>query len=173
MSAPQGLDLRTFNALDEGAAREALFACCSCHRWAKTVAQARPFRSDTALFESADAALADLGEADVDDAMSGHPRIGDKVTGPGGVWSRAEQGGMGEADADLEAAMAQGNRDYEERFGHVYLVSASGLSAAELLAVLHLRLGNEPAVERAVIREEFRKINRLRLAKLIASTPTV
>ncbi|MGC1209212.1 MAG: 2-oxo-4-hydroxy-4-carboxy-5-ureidoimidazoline decarboxylase [Ornithinimicrobium sp.] len=169
MAAPQGLDLSSFNALDEGAAREALYACCSSHRWAKAVAEARPFRSQTALFESADAALAELGEADVDDAMSGHPRIGDKVTGPGGAWSRAEQGGMSETDADLEAAMAQGNRDYEERFGHVYLICATGMSASELLSALHQRLGNDPLVERAVIREEFRKINRLRLAKLIGS----
>lgn len=170
MSAPQGLSLSTFNALDEGAAREALYACCSSHRWAKAMAAARPFRSETALFESADAALAELGEADVDDAMSGHPRIGDKVAGPRGAWSRAEQGGMSGADADLEAAMVQGNRDYEERFGYVYLVCASGLSAAELLSVLQQRLGNTPSVERAVVREEFRKINRLRLAKLVGSS---
>ncbi len=172
MSAPEGRNLDAFNRLDEAQAREALVACCASHRWAKVVAAGRPFASNHALLATADAALADLGSADLDDAMSGHPRIGDKVTGPGGAWSRAEQGGMSEADAELEAAMAQGNRDYEAKFGHVYLISASGKSAQELLDTLQHRLANEPAAELEVIRGEFRKINRIRLAKLIEDAPS-
>lgn len=167
MSAREGLSLDAFNRLDEAQARDALVACCASHRWAKAVAAGRPYASSHALLATADAALADLGPADLDDAMSGHPRIGDKVTGPGGAWSRDEQGGMSEADADLEAAMTRGNRDYEARFDHVYLISASGKSAQELLDTLQQRLGNGPDAELEVVRGEFRKINRIRLAKLI------
>ncbi len=167
MSAPEDLSIETFNALPEAAAREALLACCSSGRWAKTMAAGRPYRSVAALNDSADVALADLSTTDLEEAMAGHPRIGEKVTGGHGAWSRAEQGGMSEADADLEAAIAAGNADYERRFGHVYLVCASGKSAEELLSILRSRLSNEPEEEREVVREEFRKINRLRLARLV------
>ena len=68
---------------------------------------------------------------------------------------------------DVRAALAEGNRAYEERFGHVYLVCATGRSGPELLAVLRSRLRNDPAYERTVVRDELGKINRLRLQRLL------
>jgi 2-oxo-4-hydroxy-4-carboxy-5-ureidoimidazoline decarboxylase len=113
-----------------------------------------------ALQTAAEAALTD---ADLDDAMAGHPRIGDRTAGGA---SRREQSGVAGADPGVLAALADGNRAYEERFGHVYLVCATGRSAEELLDVLRTRLGNDPATERAVALGELTAINRLRIARL-------
>ena len=93
--------------------------------------------------------------------MAGHPRIGERSTHAA---SQREQSGVGD---DVRDALAEGNREYEQRFGHVYLVCASGRSGDELLAVLRSRLGNDPAHERTVVRAELGDINRLRLQRLL------
>jgi 2-oxo-4-hydroxy-4-carboxy-5-ureidoimidazoline decarboxylase len=73
------------------------------------------------------------------------------------------------ADAETLAALEAGNREYEERFGHVFLICATGLSAGEVLAALRSRLGNDPDTEAKIVREELRKITTLRLRKLLAA----
>jgi 2-oxo-4-hydroxy-4-carboxy-5-ureidoimidazoline decarboxylase len=113
------------------------------------------------LLAAADLALAGLDERDVDAALAGHPRIGERSSHSSSV---REQAGVSD---DVRAALAAGNREYEARFGHVYLVSASGRTGEELLAVLRSRLGNDPAREREVVREELGTINRLRLQRLL------
>ena len=107
------------------------------------------------------AAEAALTDVDVADGLTGHPRIGDRSDD---APSRREQSGVAGAAPDLLAALAEGNRRCEERFGHVYLVSASGRGAEELPSVLRERLGNEPATEWVVVRRELAAINRPRLA---------
>ena len=97
-------------------------------------------------------------------ALAGHPRIGERCAHAS---SRREQSGVAGAGAQVLDALAAGNRAYEERFGHVYLVCANGRPAGELLAVLRGRLGNDPATERRVLRAELREINRLRLERLL------
>jgi OHCU decarboxylase len=149
------------DGLDRGRLRGELQDICASGRWVDAVAGAAPYGSLDALLAAADDALAALDEADVDDALAGHPRIGERSEHAS---SRREQAGVGD---DVRAALAEGNRDYERRFGHVYLVCASGRSGAELLGLLRQRLGNDPARERAVVREELRKINRLRLQRLV------
>lgn len=144
--------------------RQALFAVCASPRWADAVAATRPFGSPEGLYAAADHALADLTESDLEDALSGHPRIGGHT---GSAESRREQAGVG-GDETL-AALAEGNRQYEARFGHVYLVCASGRSGVELLEVLRSRLGNDAVTERAVVREELGRINRLRLERLVGT----
>ena len=64
----------------------------------------------------------------------------------------------------MRAELAEKNREYEDRFGYVYLVCASGRTAEELLAILSDRLDNDPDTERRVMRNELAKINRLRLS---------
>jgi len=86
------------------------------------------------------------------------------------AWSREEQGGTRGASPETLANLADANRDYEERFGHVFIVCASGRNAAEMLALAQARLGNDPATEIAIAAEEQRKITRLRLEKLLAAT---
>lgn len=149
------------DALSPVDAERELLACCASPRWAAEVTARRPFGSADALQAAARDALVD---ADLDDAMAGHPRIGDRSAAGS---SRHEQGAVTTAaDATLDA-LAAGNRAYEERFGHVYLVCASGRSAEDLLATLHDRLGNDPATERAVALAELAAINRIRLDRFL------
>jgi 2-oxo-4-hydroxy-4-carboxy-5-ureidoimidazoline decarboxylase len=103
-----------------------------------------------------------------------HARAGDMPAGESrdGEWSRQEQAGVAGASADTLAALAAGNRAYEERFGQVFLICATGLSAAEMLATLRTRLGNDPDTEAKIVREELGKITGLRLRKLLGGDRT-
>ncbi|GAA0940572.1 2-oxo-4-hydroxy-4-carboxy-5-ureidoimidazoline decarboxylase [Pseudonocardia zijingensis] len=152
--------LDEWNALDPAAAERELRQVCVAPRWAQEVAASRPHPDLASLQATAEVALTD---ADLDEAMAGHPRIGDRTAGGA---SRREQSGVAGADAEVLDALAEGNRAYEERFGHVYLVCATGRSAQELLDVLRARLGNDAATERAVALAELAAINRLRIARL-------
>jgi 2-oxo-4-hydroxy-4-carboxy-5-ureidoimidazoline decarboxylase len=153
-----------FDALPTAAAQDALLGCCAAPEWARRLAGERPHRTLPVLLDRADAALADLDEDQVDLALAGHPRIGER---PVHASSVREQAGVAGASDDVRAALAEGNRAYEARFGHVYLVCADGRPAAELLAVLRSRLDNDPSTERAVLRTELGKINRIRLARML------
>ncbi len=108
--------------------------------------------------------LAELPEAEIDQALDGHPRIGGKADNPS---SKREQAAVQAAGSDVLDALAASNRKYEEKFGHVYLVCATGRSAPELLAILEERLGNDPETERRVLRVELAKINRIRLNRML------
>ncbi|MFD3706919.1 2-oxo-4-hydroxy-4-carboxy-5-ureidoimidazoline decarboxylase [Nocardia sp. NPDC058658] len=159
----EGLSLAGFNDLPATIAEEALLACCSAPRWGRAIVAARPYATTQSLLEVADATSAALDDADIDEALAGHPRIGDRPTSAA---SAREQAGVAD---DVRAALAEGNRAYEAKFGHIYLVCAAGRSGEELLAVLRARLDNDPATERQVMRTELAKINRLRLAGLVVS----
>jgi 2-oxo-4-hydroxy-4-carboxy-5-ureidoimidazoline decarboxylase len=161
------------NQLPVPAARETLRPCCSSGRWIDAVVAGRPYEGIDALLEASDAALSALAEQDLAEALAGHPRIGDRRVaepagphGPAG-WSSQEQAGVASADSDLRRALAEGNEAYERRFGHIYLACATGRSAADLLAFLDERLGNDPAAEWRVVAAELAKINRIRLRKLV------
>jgi len=160
------MDLDTFNALTSHSAVAELTACCSSPSWAQRLATSRPFATVGELIRCADHVLAELGEDELDAALAGHPRIGER---PGHASSRREQAGVAAADAEVRTALVRANRDYEARFGHVYLVCADGRSGQELLNVLRERLGNDAATERAVLRDELSKINRIRLARLVGA----
>lgn len=153
--------LEQWNALDAAEAERELLQVCAAPRWAREVAASRPHPDLASLQAAAEAALTD---ADLDEAMAGHPRIGDRNAEGA---SRREQSGVAGADPAVLAELAEANRAYEERFGHVYLVCATGRSAEELLGILRARLGNDPATERAVALAELAAINRLRIARLI------
>ncbi len=124
-----------------------------------------PFRDDDALLDRADRVLAELPDAELDAALDGHPRIGAKADNAS---SAREQARVADAEESVKAALAQRNREYEDRFGYVYLVCASGRTAEELLAILTERLDNDPDTERRVMRSELGKINRLRLERLLS-----
>ncbi|MFW6092254.1 MAG: 2-oxo-4-hydroxy-4-carboxy-5-ureidoimidazoline decarboxylase [Actinomycetota bacterium] len=167
---PEGIGLAAFNELPVERARDALLACCSSRAWAERVGAGRPYASTAQLYAAADEAVAAMTEADLDEALAGHPRIGERPgSSPGSGhsassagWSAREQSGVAGSD-ELVAA----NREYEERFGHVYLVCATGKTGPELLEILRQRLGNDPATERRVVREELSKINKIRLQRLV------
>ena len=141
-----------------------LSACCASRRWVAALA-GRSHRDAAALRAAGAEALDELDWADVEEALAGHPRIGERVRE--GTWSRGEQSGMDDAEAEVRAALLAGNREYEERFGHVFLICASGRGAEEMLGDLRERLGNDTGTERAVVRRELARIVDLRLAKLM------
>lgn len=168
MAQLDGLGLAAFNSLQPEQAESILTACCSSSRWARLVVDGRPYPTVDEVCRAADAALHVLAERDIDEALDGHPRIGERPSASHSVWSNQEQAGISNAAADVHAALADRNRLYEERFGHVYLVCATGRNAEELLATLNDRLGNDPATERRVVRTELAKINRIRLERMLA-----
>jgi 2-oxo-4-hydroxy-4-carboxy-5-ureidoimidazoline decarboxylase len=168
MPAQPALGLGGFNDLSERQRMHLLFGVCSSPIWARRVPAAAPFPTVEALLDRADRVLAELPDTEIDAALDGHPRIGGRVDNAA---SAREQAGVATAGDDVRAALAAGNRQYEEKFGYVYLVCASGLSAEELLAILTERLDNDSETERRVMRNELAKINRLRLQRLLSEPP--
>ena len=157
------------NALDEDDARTALLRCCACEEWADAMLTERPFASDEALFEASDRLWGSLTPAHWREAFAAHPRIGGKVnaTSSTAAWSRGEQSGMDSASASVAEALAEGNAAYEARFGHVFLICATGRSAEEMLAALTSRLQNDSETELRIAKEQQALITRLRLTKLV------
>jgi len=158
--------LERFNGLPGEAAVAELLAVCHSRRWAERVAAGRPYADLEALQAAADGIWMELDPADWLEAFQAHPRIGESG-GRSAGWSRQEQAGVGGAGADVRERLAQGNADYERRFGHVFLISAAGRDAAELLDALQARLGNDPETELRVAAGEHRRITRLRLEQLV------
>jgi len=154
------------NGLPADAARAALAKCCGARRWVERMLAARPFGSDAGLLEAAERVWWALGREDWLEAFAAHPRIGEPT---GEARERREQAGVDGATAATRAALALGNRTYEQRFGHVFLICATGKTADEMLGVLRDRLGNDPITELRIAAGEQAKITRLRLEQAAAS----
>jgi allantoicase len=164
----RGWGARWLDLLPAGQAEAELLACCASRAWARRLAAGRPYGGFPALVAAADAVWAGLDPQDWLEAFTAHPRIGERrPAGDPRRWSAGEQAGAAGADAVVLDALAEGNRAYEQRFGRVFLICATGRSAAEMLADLRRRLGNDPETELRVAAEEQRKITRLRLDKLV------
>ena len=157
--------LRSFNAAPAEAAERDVLACCGSKAFATAIADGRPYRDPAALLAAIDAAFGVLSWDDIVEAMSEHPRIGDRAVRTG--MSAAEQSGAAAASDEVRQGLAEGNLAYEERFGHVFLICASGLSGQEMLTSLQARLGNDEEAERTVVRAELLKITRLRMTKML------
>jgi 2-oxo-4-hydroxy-4-carboxy-5-ureidoimidazoline decarboxylase len=156
--------LTMFNTAADSDAEHDVTRCCSSRSFAAAIAAGRPYDDLDALDTAIDTVFARLRWADVAEALRDHSRIGDQgATG----WSAAEQAGAASAGPDVAAGLAEGNRAYEDRFGHVFLICATGLTGDQMLAALRYRLGNDPAEEQRIITDELRKITRLRMRKLL------
>ena len=162
-SVPAGL--ARFNALEEHAAYAVLHEACASATWTKRLLAARPYATVDALFAESDTAMAELTADDLGEAMAGHPPIGRPK--PGDPTSAREQSGMASADDELKAEMLELNLAYQERFGHVFLICATGRSAEQLRDAVKERIGNAPEREREIVRTELGKINRIRLARIV------
>jgi 2-oxo-4-hydroxy-4-carboxy-5-ureidoimidazoline decarboxylase len=161
-----------FNRVEADRLRQDLLRLTAAPEWADALVARRPYDDLDDLQEASDEIISGLSEAQVDAALAGHPRIGEKATTLDEVSaarSAREQAGMSQADAAVQQAMARGNAAYENRFGRIYLVAAAGRSAEELLGYLEQRLGNDPAVELDVVRRELAAITRLRLADMMST----
>jgi 2-oxo-4-hydroxy-4-carboxy-5-ureidoimidazoline decarboxylase len=155
----------SFNAATAEDAKRDVFACCASRRFASAVADGRPYPDADALLTAVDAAFTALSWDDILEAMNEHPRIGDRAV-RGGM-SAAEQSGASAASDEVRQGLADGNLAYEQRFGHIFLICASGLSGQEMLEQLRARLEHDDEAERTVVREELRKITRLRMTKML------
>lgn len=149
-----------------------LMRCCGASRWVSGILKARPFADDAALFRAADDVWATMQRVDILEALEHHPRIGAnldelrKKYASTASWALGEQSGAVSADEATLTALRDGNVEYEKRFGHIFVVCATGKSAAEMLALLRARLPNEAATELRIAASEQAKITRIRLEKL-------
>jgi 2-oxo-4-hydroxy-4-carboxy-5-ureidoimidazoline decarboxylase len=166
---PSGIDL--FDRCADEQAADLLRPCCASRRWIDRMLAGRPYGTLSRLDTAARAAVLALDWPDVEEALAAHPRIGERASGPGreAAWSRSEQSGTAGAAEQTREALRAGNAAYEMRFGHVYLVRATGRTADELLADLTARLDNDPATEQHVVRRELAAIVALRLARALAA----
>ena len=160
------------NAMPEPRAKKLLTECCGASRWVSGMLARRPFRSHAAVLSATDEIWRSLDAADWREAFSHHPRIGERKSAApqserGSAWAAGEQSGVEQAREDVRAELAAANREYEQRFGYIFIVFATGKSAEEMLALARARLRNDPDVELHAAAAEQLKITRLRLDKLL------
>lgn len=157
-------------------AAAALAACSSCSRWVDALLRQRPYASREAVLAAADAEWSRLEPNDWREAIAGHPRIGERgatpMSGRSRAWSGDEQSAAQPADAWVKLELARLNAEYESRFGHIFIVAASGKSAEEILAICRSRIGNGAERELAIVGGELREIALLRLRKLLGAEET-
>jgi len=171
------LTVRELGELPATHAIELLTACCGSSRWVSSMVARRPFRSLDAVLAAADDIWWSLDATDWREAFAHHPRIGEQLSAVpqderGRGWSSAEQTGISTARDAVRDALAAANREYEHKFGYIYIVCASGQSAEAMLSLARARIDNQPDTELRVAAEEQRKITRLRLEKLLSSERT-
>jgi 2-oxo-4-hydroxy-4-carboxy-5-ureidoimidazoline decarboxylase len=153
-----------FNALPEPEATRRLLTCLNVPRWAAEVAGGRRYADYAALAAQAEASAAQLSDDELSAALDGHPRIGERAgAGQDAEFSAREQAQVDRDDAAVMAALADGNREYEQRFGRVFLIRAACRSSSEILAELRRRLDNDDQTERADTVAALREIALLRL----------
>lgn len=156
------------DGLSEADTAERLRSCLHSDAWVASLLAQRPFRSLTRLTELAMSAARALDDAALEQALSAHPRIGERPAGPGAsaAFSRAEQAGVSD-DGATASALRRANEEYEARFGHVFLIRAAGRDAVAILAACRERLGNDPVTEGRIVREQLGEIAVLRLRAML------
>jgi 2-oxo-4-hydroxy-4-carboxy-5-ureidoimidazoline decarboxylase len=162
--------IEAFNSLPAGKLEAELLAVCAVPAWGAAVAALRPYPSKEAVLAAADAAARRLSWPEVVQGLSAHPRIGERAQGESreAAWSRREQSAAASSgDDDTKAALTAANHAYEDKFGHVFLIFASGRTQEEILAAAQERIGNDEQTERAIVADELRKIALLRLERLL------
>lgn len=164
--------LAWLNELADDEAEKVFLDCCGSTAWAEAMASSRPFRMLGDLYERAEGVWFSLPIADHLEAFASHPKIGsdraaDKQAEQSADWSRGEQSKVDAADADIRNQLADANSLYEEKFGFIFIVCASGKTAEEMLAICRARLGNSVETELQIAAVEQAKITELRLNKLL------
>lgn len=167
-------DLAWLNSLAPAAARHELLKCCGSQRWATAVEQARPYANLEEIVTRANEVWWRLDNEDWLEAFRSHPKIGEKrvakpVAAQSQQWSTQEQQGVAHASPEVTGKLATRNYDYEQKFGFIFIVCATGKSSDEILALLEQRLANDPVSELPIAAAEQAKITELRLRKLINS----
>ena len=171
------ISIEELDSLPRIATAEILSSCCGSSRWTAAMVARRPFGTREALLRAADEEWNRLSPSDWLEAFAHHPRIGERraaarVDARARRWSEAEQSSATDSDDRVKAELAEAQREYEARFGHIFLICAAGKSSEEILAALRNRIGNEPNSELRVAAEEQRQITRLRLKNTIDASTT-
>jgi OHCU decarboxylase len=159
------MTLSELNRMSVQGATDVLKPCCGSQRWAEDVVARRPFADVADLHRAASVVAQTLAREDWLEAFRSHPKIGDANNVS--QWSQREQQGMATAADDVRTRLARLNREYQERFGFIFIICATGKSAGEMLTRLEERIQNRPEDEIRLASEEQRKIVHLRLDKLI------
>ena len=159
-----------WNGLTQEEAVQEILPCCGSKTWATKMAAKRPIQDEGLLLATSDEIWRSLGEADWLEAFQSHPRIGESraekvATAQSSAWSEQEQQKAAAADEAMKNALKWGNREYELKFGRIFIVCATGKSASEILEILRRRLQNDPATELRQATEEQRQIMQIRLSK--------
>lgn len=175
------MKLEQINQLPDDEARATFERCCGARVWIERMCAGRPYRNRAGIFAAAERAADKLRRAEWLEAFAHHPRIGERQALPAGApaltvtpgstasdaWTTEEQRGAFQAPQATLDALAAGQRAYEEQFGYIFIVCATGKSADQMLALLHARLANDPDTELVNAAREQRAITRLRLEKLL------
>jgi len=166
--------LARLNALDAETCERELLKCCGAREWARAMVARRPFEDVEELMLTAEQVWWSLGTRDWHEAFASHPKIGERKSAQmqsdqAQAWSEQEQSGTRDAEQATLDELTAANRVYEEKFGHIFIVCATGKTAAQMLTLLHARLPNDPGIELHNAAAEQRKITRLRLEKLLTT----
>ena len=164
--------VKWLNELSRDDAEAELLKCCGSTRWASAMTAARPFANNDALFAKADELWWSLSAEDWLEAFRAHPKIGEKKAATAQseqarAWSAQEQSGIADASSQMKDEFERLNREYEDRFGFIFIVCASGRSSEVIRSILNSRIDNDRDTELRIAAEEQRKITRLRLEKLL------
>ncbi len=167
------MTIEKLNSLKPQEAADELFKCCGSTAWSKKLSEQRPFKNAHDLCETSDGIWENATNEDGLEAFTHHPKIGDiksleKKFASTKEWAGGEQSGVNVANQTILQALAKGNDDYENKFGFIFIVCATGKSAEEMLVLLNERIGNDKAVEIKIAMEEQNKITKIRLKKLIS-----
>jgi OHCU decarboxylase len=178
------MTLAELNAVPRYRAESELIQCCGSRAWVRTMVGRRPFTNLERLLRAASEVWWQLDEGDWREAFGAHPQIGERkaaqtqaeapapplpanFSSQAQAWSAQEQAGMSRAGVGVTMDLEEANREYLAKFGHIFIVCATGKTAEDMLTILRARLLNSPAQELRAAAEEQDKITRLRLEKLL------
>lgn len=167
-------DLDWLNLLTDDEATNELLQCCGSKRWASSTATGRPYESLELLLATANDIWWQLDRNDWLEAFRSHPKIGekkaaDKVSAQSQQWSGQEQSGVDNAPHETTSSLVALNEAYEQKFGYIFIICATGKTSDEMLSALRKRLEHDPETELPIAAEEQSKITDLRLKKLLTS----
>ena len=167
------MTLSQLNKLSQKELEPELQKCCGSTTWVKNLSAIFPVSSLDDLLDQSDKIWDDCTEADAREAFSHHPKIGDlsllkEKFAATSEWAAGEQDGVQNTTTQVMEAFVESNRAYEDKFGFIFIISANGKLAEEMLSLLTLRLLNSPENEIRIAMEEQNKITRLRLKKLVS-----
>ena len=166
------MNLSQLNQLTREQAHQEFYKCCACHRLCEELSEARPFKDEKDLLSKADSLWKNYSKSEFLEAFRGHSKIGDldslkKKYANTRQWSQQEQSGMKAVDDQTLMELMNLNNDYENRFGFIFIVCATGKSASEMLSILKSRIDNNANKELHIAANEQAKITKIRLEKLL------